>query len=75
MSKLDLRRTEDGSFDEAVAFDAFVHVEVMSIGPVKKKRGEYAHVWMRIQSNDGREVALNFYSDTAITCIAEESSE
>lgn len=78
-SRLEVRSTPTGDFDEVVASDAFVHVEVMSEGPPRKRKDEYAqvwaHIWMRVATPDGRSVVLNFYSDTAITVTAEEESE
>ena len=74
MANPEIRRTPDGEFDELVSADARVHMEVMSIGPARKKKGEYAHVWMRVTAPDGRSVVVNIYSDTVIGIHAEEEA-
>ena len=52
---IEIRRNEDGSLDEIVAHNAWVHLEQMG--------GNYW--WMRIEV-EGRAVVVNFTTDRAV---------
>lgn len=60
-SPLEIRNNKDGSLDEIVCSDAFVHLEQMSDN----------NWWMAIEWQ-GKLFHVNFSSASAITCIVEE---
>ena len=62
---------EGEMFDEIVAKNASLHMEVMSTAGRLRKKNEYAHIWMRVTGADGKTVIVNLYSDTAISVTAE----
>lgn len=57
---LEVRRNDDGSLDEVVCSQAFVHLEQMSA----------THWWMVVE-RDGKQVTVNFSSRSKITARVE----
>lgn len=57
---LEVRRNDDGSLDEVVCSQAFVHLEQMS----------GTHWWMVVE-RDGKQVTVNFSSRSKITARVE----
>jgi hypothetical protein len=57
---LEVRRNDDGSLDEVVCSQAFVHLEQMSDN----------HWWMVVE-RDGKQVTVNFSSRSKITARVE----
>lgn len=66
-----IRPAADGSFDEIVARNAYVHIEVMA--RLDDTNGDYSSLWLVIEA-DGKRVTLNVSSkaELAYSCETEE---
>lgn len=60
-AKYEIRRNEDGSLDEIVAYDSFVHLEQMDTG----------HWWLGITLPDGKIIHTHLTSRGKITANTE----